>query len=80
VLLLWRYEVKDFSEHCVFFLFFVFFSMKTTPNNMISTHLESYKKGLQLLYHGKFDVLAVPPLFLQECGHSSGMKFGREAC
>ncbi|KIK05364.1 hypothetical protein K443DRAFT_3861 [Laccaria amethystina LaAM-08-1] len=25
-------------------------------------------------------VLAVPPLFLQESGHSGGMKFGREAC
>ena len=27
--------------------------MKTKPNNMISPHLESQKKGLQLLYHGK---------------------------
>jgi hypothetical protein len=26
------------------------------------------------------EVLAVPPLFLQEYGHSGGMKFGREAC
>jgi len=29
--------------------------MKTTPNKMISTHLESQKKRLQLLYHRKFD-------------------------
>jgi hypothetical protein len=39
VLLLWRYERKDFQKRPVFF--FAFFSMKTTPNNMISTHLES---------------------------------------
>ena len=26
------------------------------------------------------EVLAVPPLFLQESGHSSGMKFGRRLC
>jgi hypothetical protein len=35
-------------------LLFVFFSMKATPNHMISPHLESWKKGLQLLYRGKF--------------------------
>ena len=29
--------------------------MKTTPNKMISTHLESYEKGLQLMYRGKND-------------------------
>ena len=29
--------------------------MKTTPNNTISTHLESQKKRPQLLYHGKND-------------------------
>jgi hypothetical protein len=29
--------------------------MKTTPNNIISTHLESEEKGLQLLYRGKID-------------------------
>ena len=29
--------------------------MKTTPNKMISTHLESYEKGLQLMSHGKND-------------------------
>ena len=41
VLLLGEYEVKD-SSHCwLFFLFFVFFSMKTTPNKVISTHWES---------------------------------------
>jgi hypothetical protein len=40
VLPLWRYEVKDFQKRPVFF-FFAFFSMKTTANNMISTHLES---------------------------------------
>ena len=35
----------------------------------------------------KFEVLSVPPLFLQESGHSGGipvesggMKFSREAC
>ena len=36
----WRYEVKDFEKHRIFFLFFAFFSMKTKPNHMISTHLE----------------------------------------
>ena len=40
VLLLWKYEVKDCEKHCIFFLFFAFFSMKTKPNHMISTHLE----------------------------------------
>ena len=48
----WRYDVKDLSECQIFFFFFAFFSMETKPNNMISTHLE--KKGLQLLYCGKF--------------------------
>ena len=28
----------------------------------------------------KLEVLAVPPLFLQESGHSSGMKFSRRPC
>jgi hypothetical protein len=28
----------------------------------------------------KLEVLAVPPLFLQESGHSGGMEFVREAC
>ena len=58
VLLLWRYELKD-SSHCwLFFCFFVFFCIffhEKTPNNTISTHLDSWKKALQLLYHGKFD-------------------------
>jgi len=54
VLPLSRYEVKDFQKCYIFFLFFVFFSMKTTPNSMISPHLESQKKRLQLLYCGKF--------------------------
>jgi hypothetical protein len=40
VLLLWRYERKDFQKRPVF-IYFAFFSMKTTANNMISTHLES---------------------------------------
>jgi hypothetical protein len=40
VLALWRYEVKDFCECLVFLFFFAFFSMKTTQNNMNSTHLE----------------------------------------
>jgi hypothetical protein len=40
VLLLWRYEVKDFQK-CPIFYLFVFFSMKTTPNTMILTHSES---------------------------------------
>ena len=55
VLLLLRYDVNDFEKCHVFFLFFAFFSMKTKPNNIISPHLESLKKGLQLLYHGKND-------------------------
>ena len=38
---------------CFFFFFFAFFSMKTKPNIIISPHLESQKKGLQLLYCGK---------------------------
>jgi len=41
VLLLWRYEVKDFQKCHIFILFFAFFSMKTTPNNIILLHLES---------------------------------------
>jgi len=42
LLLLWRYEVKDFSHcHIFFSFFFAFFSMKTTSNDMISTHSES---------------------------------------
>ena len=42
VLPLWRYEVKDFEKRRIFFcFFFAFFSMKTTPNKMISPHLES---------------------------------------
>jgi hypothetical protein len=41
VLLLLRYEVKDFSQCCIFVFFFAFFSMKTTPNTMISTQLQS---------------------------------------
>jgi hypothetical protein len=41
VLLLLRYEVINLSGALHFFLFFVFFSMKTKLNNMISTHLES---------------------------------------
>jgi hypothetical protein len=41
VLLLWRYEVKDFQKCPVFFILFVFFSIKTTPNTMILTHSES---------------------------------------
>ena len=41
VLLLWRYEVKVFKSTAFFFVFFAFFLMKTTPNNMISPHLES---------------------------------------
>ena len=53
VLLLWRYKVEHFEKRCVFFLFFAFFSMKTTPNHMISTHLGIYEKGLQLLCRGK---------------------------
>jgi len=54
VLPLLRYELEDFQKCHVFFCFFVFFSMKTTPNNMISPHLESQRKRLQLLYCGKF--------------------------
>ena len=41
VLPLWRYDVKDFEKHNVFFLLCAFFFMKTKPNNMISPHLES---------------------------------------
>ena len=41
VLLLWRYDLKDFFSPLAFFDLFALFSMKTTPNNMISTHLES---------------------------------------
>ena len=57
VLLLWRYEVKYFSEwhffFFFFFFFFAFFSMKKIPNKMISPQLESSEKGLQLWYCGK---------------------------
>ena len=49
VLPLWRYEVKDF------FNLFGFFSIKTTPDKMISTNLESWEKGLQLLHCEKND-------------------------
>ena len=40
VLPLWRYYIKDFQKCRIFFWFFAFFSIKTTPNNMISTQLE----------------------------------------
>ena len=35
--------------------FFAFCPFKIAPNNKISTHLQSQKKGLQLLYCGKND-------------------------
>jgi len=36
--------------------------------------------NFQPLFLSLVEVLSVPPLFLQESGHSGGMKFSREAC
>ena len=47
--------MQKILKSAAFFFVFVFLSMKTKPNNMISRHLESQKKELQLLYHGKND-------------------------
>ena len=47
--------MERFVSPPTFFDHFVFFSMKTTPNKMISTHLERYEKRLQFWYRGKFD-------------------------
>ena len=50
----WDIGQKNFQITSFFLFFFEFFSLKTTANTTISTNLEGKKKGLQLLYHGKF--------------------------
>jgi hypothetical protein len=41
---------------------------------------ELNRTAVRSFFRLRLEVLAVPPLFLQESGHSGGMEFGREAC